>query len=187
MVMFCEHSSELCIRVGRQGSVHSDFYRWSVLLVLGCRKNTFIDLSPFSVYLCNIPRLTLDARFRAIEMLQGGATQADVANQFGVHRHTVQSLWTRYQVMGLAHDRSGSGRPGASSQRQDVYIRGVHLRNHYQSAEATAQIIPGRCRVSGRTVQNRLRAHGIRPHRPCVRPLLLLRHRRARLQWSQNH
>ena len=38
-----------------------------------------------------------------------------------------------------------------------------------------------------RTVRNRLRAHGIRLRRPCVRPLLLLRHRRARLQWSQSH
>ena len=56
------------------------------------KKKTFIDLSPFAGYLCDMPHLTLTARLRAIGMLQGGATRADVANRFGVHRHTVWSL-----------------------------------------------------------------------------------------------
>ena len=63
--------------------------------VLGCQKNTFIDLSPFAAYLCDMPRLTLDACLRAIGELQGCTTQADVANPFGVHRHNTLSRWTR--------------------------------------------------------------------------------------------
>ena len=131
-----------------------------------------------------MPRLLPDARLRAIAKLQGGTTQAD---RFGVHRHTVRSLWTCYQNTGLAHDRRRSGSPRVTSQRQGVHISVLHLRNRYQTAEATAQNIPGLRRVSGRTVRDHLRAHGIRPRRPCVRRLLLPRHRRERLQWSQNH
>ena len=136
---------------------------------------------------CGMPRLTLDVRLRAIGMLQGGVTQGDVANRFGVHRHIVRSLWTRYQDTGLALDRSHSGRPCVTSHRQDIYNRVVHLRNRYQIAEATAGASPD-CAVSvGQTVRNHLHGHGIRCGTPWVRPLLLPRHRRAWLPWSQNH
>ena len=84
--------STLCTCVGRQGVFYSDFYRWRVLLVLGRQKNTSIYSSPFATYLCDMPRLPLDARFRVIGMLSGGATQDDAANRFGVHRHTVRSV-----------------------------------------------------------------------------------------------
>ena len=120
-------------------------------------------------------------------MLYGGATQADVADRFGLHRHTPRSRWTCYQDTGLAYDRLRSGRPRVTSQRQDAYIRVVHFRNRYETAGATAQTIPRLHRISGRTVRNRWRAHNIRPCRPCVWPLLLPRHHRARLQWLQNH
>lgn len=134
-----------------------------------------------------MPRLSLDARLRAIGMLEGGATQAAVAVRFGVHRNTVRTLWTRYRDTGVARDRPRSGRPRVTSQRQDGYIRVMHLRNRFQTGEATARTIPGLRRISGRTVRNRLRDYGIRPRRPCVRPLLQPRHRQARLQWSRNH
>ena len=127
-----------------------------------------------------MPRLILDTLWRAIGMLHRGATHADVANQFGVHRHIVQTMWTRYQYTGLAHDRPRYGRPRVTSQSQDVCIRVVHLRNGYQTAEATARTIPGLHRIRGETVRNCPRAYGICPRRPCVRSLLLSRQRRAR-------
>ena len=68
---------------------------------------------------------------------------------------------------------------GQVRHRQGVYIRVVRLHNRYQTAEATAQTIPALRRISGRTVRNRLNEHGIHPCRPCVRPLLLPRHRMA--------
>ena len=69
---FCENHvrSTLSNRVGRQGDVHSELYRWSIQLVLECQKNIFIDFSQIAAYLCDMPRLTLDARLRAIGMLQ---------------------------------------------------------------------------------------------------------------------
>ena len=107
--------STLCTRVSRHRGVHSYFNRRRVLMVWGCQKDTLIHLSPFAAYLCDMPRLTLGARLRAIGMLQGSTIQADLAN-----RHTVSSLWTHYQDTGLSHDQPRSGPPRVTSQRQDV-------------------------------------------------------------------
>ena len=127
--------STLCTRVSRHRGVHSYFNRRRVLMVWGCQKDTLIHLSPFAAYLCDMPRLTLGARLRAIGMLQGSAIQADLAN-----RHTVSSLWTHYQDTGLSHDQPRSGRPRVTSQRQDVYIRScICAIYRYQTRTASYQ------------------------------------------------
>ena len=54
-------------------------------------------------------------------------------------------------------------------------------------ASVTARTIPGLRRIHPRTVRNRLREHHIRLRRPCVRTLLLPRHRVERLRWSRAH
>ena len=120
-------------------------------------------------------------------MIQAGTTQCDVALRFGVHRDTISSLWRRFQTTGSGSDRPRSGRPRVTSQGQDQYIRVTHLRNRFQTASVTARTIPGLRRIHPRTVRNRLRQHHIRPRRPCVRMVLLPRHRAKRLRWSRAH
>ena len=63
----------------------------------------------------------------------------------------------------------------------------THLRNRFQTASVTARTIPGLRRIHPRTVRNRLPEHYIHPRRPCVRTLLLPRHRAERLRWSRAH
>ena len=132
-----------------------------------------------------MPRLGTDARHRAIGMIQAGTPQRDVALQFGVHRNTISSLWRRFQTTGSGSDRPRSGRPHVTSQMQDQYIRVTHLRNRFQRASVTARTILGLHHIHPRTVRNRLLEHHIRPRRPCVRTLLLPRHRSERLRWSR--
>ena len=50
-----------------------------------------------------------------------------------------------------------------------------------------ARRIPGLRRISPRTVHNRLRARGIRPRRPAIRPVLQPRHRVTRCTWCRKH
>ena len=57
----------------------------------------------------------------------------------------------------------------------------------FQTARVTTRTIPGLCRIHPRTVRNRLREHHIRPRWPCVRTLLLPRHRAECLRWSRAH
>ena len=134
-----------------------------------------------------MPRLGTDARHRAIGMIQAGTPQRDVALRFGVHWNTISSLWRRFQTTGSGSERPRSGRPRVTSQRQDQYIRVMHLCNRFQTAGVTARTIPWLRRIHPRTVRNRSLEHHIRPRRPCVRTLLLPRHCAERLRWSRAH
>ena len=135
----------------------------------------------------SMPRLGTDVCHRAIGMIQAGTPQRDIALRFGVHRDTISSLWWRFQTTGSGRDRPRPGRPLVTSQRQDQYIKVTHLRNRLQAASVTARTISGLRRIHPRTVRNRLREHHIRRRRPCVRTLLLTRHRAESLRWSRAH
>ena len=120
-------------------------------------------------------------------MIQAGTPQRDVALRFGVHRNIINSLWRRFQTTRNGSDRPRSGRPRVTSQRQDQYIRVMHLHNRFQMASVTVRTIPGLRRIHPRTVRNRLHEHYIRPRRPCVRTPLLPLHHAERLRWSRAH
>ena len=134
-----------------------------------------------------MPRLYENKRIRAIGMLQAGLAQNVVARPFGCHRNTILSLWRRFRQSGNTRDRRRSGRSRGTSRRQDNHIRLVPLRNRFQTSRLTARSIPGLRPISARTVCNRLREHNIRPTRPAIRPILLPRHRVARLTWCRRY
>ena len=147
----------------------------------------------------SMPRLGTDARHRAIGMIQAGTPQLAPGNPT-LHPSVIllsglvytvtplrSSLWRCFQTTGSGSDRPRPGRPRVTSQRQDQYIRVTHLRNRFQMASVTARTIPGLRRIRPRTVHNRLREHHIRLRRPCVRTLLLPRHRAERRRWSRAH
>ena len=134
-----------------------------------------------------MPGLNETGRWRAVGMTEAGVHHTDVARQFGVHRNTEDALWRRYQQFGTTRDRPRSGRPRVRSNRQDMYIRVVHLRDRLRAATLTARSIPGLRRISPRTVRNRLHARGIQLRRPAIRPVLQQRHRVARFTWCRRH
>ena len=126
-------------------------------------------------------------RWRAVGMIEVGVRDIDITRQFGVHRNTVDTLWRGYQQFGTNGDRSRSGRPRVTSNRQDTYIRVVHLRERLRNSTLTARNIPDLRRISPRTVRNRLRERGIRPRPPARRPVLQQRDRVARFAWCRQH
>ena len=134
-----------------------------------------------------MPRLRQDERERAIGMLRAGMPQTDVANQFNVSRMTIYRLLVRLRDTGTTSDRRRSGRPRATTLRQDRQIRLIHLRNRFVTAVNTARRMPGRFnnRISDQTVRNRLRQCGLRARRPLKGAILKRRHRIARLQWCR--
>ena len=134
-----------------------------------------------------MPRLDENQRLRAIGMLQAGLAQNVVARHFDCHRNTILSLWRRLRQSGNTRNHRRSGRPRVTSRRQDNHIRLVHLRNRFQTSNLTARSIPGLRPISSRTVRNRLREHNIRPRLPSIRPILLPRHRAARLTWCRRY
>ena len=139
------------------------------------------------VYTQNImPRLSLAGRHQAIEMLQAGMSQGEVAAHFQCHRNTISALlrWQREQTD--VSDRPRSGRR-LSTARQDRWIHLSHIRNRCLTATDTARLMPGNRGIHPITIRRRLREIGLRPCRPAIRRILTQRHRHARLQWCRTH
>jgi hypothetical protein len=134
-----------------------------------------------------MPRLDKNQCLRAIGMLQAGLAQNVVARHFGCHRNTILSLWRRFRQYGNTRNHRRPGSPRVTSRRQDNHTRLVHLRNRFQTSNLTTRSIPGIRPIISRTVGNSIRKHNIRPRRPAIRPMLLPRHRAARLTWCRRY
>ena len=134
-------------------------------------------------------RPSIEQRARAIGMVQAGADQNVVARHLGVHKSTISRLVQKFRQTNTVNDRPRSGRPRATTLRQDRTIRLMHLRNRFKTATRTAMEIPGRNRptVSRDTVLRRLRSFGIRCRRPYVGVPLSAAHRRRRLALANHH
>ena len=99
-------------------------------------------------------------------------------------------LVERFNTTNAVHDRSRSGRPRATTARQDRYFCNLTLRDR----RVTARSLQSELRtavgvnVSDQTIRNRLRENNLRSRRPAVRtPLKSVRHRRARRDWCRQH
>ena len=95
--------------------------------------------------------------------------------------HKTQSLFSRFRQCGNTKDRQRSGCSRVTSLQQDNHIRLVYLRDRLQTSNLTARSIPGLRPNSSRTIRNIFCERHIRPRRPAIRPIVLPRHRAARL------
>ena len=59
----------------------------------------------------------------AVQLLEEGVRQVEVARRFGISQSVVSRLWQRYQQTGQYHVRQRSGRPRVLTARQDQYLR----------------------------------------------------------------
>ena len=71
---------------------------------------------------------------RAVQLLEDGVRQVEVARRFAISHSVVSRLWQRYQQTGRYHVRQRSGRPRALTARQDQYLRLSARRNRMDSA-----------------------------------------------------
>ena len=119
------------------------------------------------------PSLSSNERACALGMLQSGLSTRRVAAIFGVAYSAMSRLMIRFNATNSVSvkDRRRSGRPIATTHRQDNLIRTLTLRNR----TITARALQGQLRtaagvtVSDQTIRNRLHAAGLRAKRPVVR------------------
>ena len=132
-----------------------------------------------------MPQLTVDERRIVIGLLRAKLSAREVGRRLNCSHVAVLRLARRYRLTNSTVDLPRPGRPRATTQRQDRFIRRLHLRNPFQPAAQTLALLLGRVRVSERTVRRRLVAAGLAARRPYVGPVLNANHRQRRLQWAQ--
>ncbi|GFX99245.1 transposable element Tcb2 transposase [Trichonephila clavipes] len=133
--------------------------------------------------------LTDSEAWRVVGRLEGGQTQAKVAQANGVSQSVISRIWNRFLETGSAGRRPGQGRRRATTPNEDGYLvltaqrhrsmNATLLQQHLRSATGTT--------VSTQTVRNRLHGVGLYARRPIVCVRLTSRHRRDRREWAPEH
>ncbi|GFV80402.1 transposable element Tcb2 transposase [Trichonephila clavipes] len=107
--------------------------------------------------------LTDSEAWRVVGRLEGGQTQAEVAQAIGVSQSGIYRIWNRFLVTGSAGRRLGQGRRRTTTPNEDLYLvltarrhrnmNATLLQQHLRSATGTT--------VSTQTVRNRLHGVGV--------------------------
>ena len=128
-------------------------------------------------------RLTEAQRWQIIGMHSTGMSFKAIGRQLGCHYTVISRLVREHQQTNHVQDHTRSGRPRVTSQREDrALLRLVGRQPYATSTALKRQWLPYR-HISTKTVQNRLKVHGLRARRIIKRPFLTDRHKGLRLDW----
>ena len=124
----------------------------------------------------------------AVNMIEAGLSQADVARHFDVSRSVISRLWRRYEQFGNVAERH-EGRQRATTPRQDRYVVALARRNVHITARELCGALANihNINVCDQTLRNRLHEGGLRSRRPLRVPMLRHGNRGLRLRWAQQH
>ncbi|GFV70463.1 transposable element Tcb2 transposase [Trichonephila clavipes] len=133
--------------------------------------------------------LTDSVAWRVVGSLEGGQTQAEVANAIGVSQSVISRIWNRFLETGSAGRRPGQGRRRATTHNEDRYflltarkhrnMNATLLQQHLLSATGST--------FSIQIIRNRLYGLGLYAGRPIVCVRLTSRHRCDRREWATEH
>ncbi|GFW20098.1 transposable element Tcb2 transposase [Trichonephila clavipes] len=125
--------------------------------------------------------LTDSEAWRAVGRLEGGQTQAEVAQAFGVSQSVISRIWNHFLEIESAGRRPGQGRRRATTPNEDRYLELTARRHRNMNATLQQQLrsVTGTT-VSTQTVRNRLHGVGLHARRPLVCVRLTSGHRRDR-------
>ncbi|GFX17186.1 transposable element Tcb2 transposase [Trichonephila clavipes] len=114
--------------------------------------------------------LTDSQAWRVVGRLEGGQTQAEVAQAIGVSQSVISRIWNRFLETESAGRRPGQGRRRATTPNEDRYLvlkarrhqnmNATLLQQHLRSATGTT--------VSTQTIRNRLHGVCLYARRPLV-------------------
>ncbi|GFS96184.1 transposon Tf2-9 polyprotein [Trichonephila clavipes] len=121
--------------------------------------------------------------------LEGGQTQAEVAQAIGVSQSVISRIWNRFLETGSAGRRPGQSRRRATTPSEDRYLVLTARRHRNMNATLLQQGLRSATgtTVSTQTVRNRLHGVGLYARQPMVCVRLTSRHRRDRREWATEH
>lgn len=134
-------------------------------------------------------QITVDEVARAVALVEDGRSVRYAARSIGKPETTVRRAIKRYRETNSYSRRHGSGRPRATSARDDRFVILQSLRDRHSTAiEVAHQLRNVRgTAVNPQTVRRRLVEYGLRARRPVLVPQLSLLHRQRRLEFARVH
>ncbi|GFW29082.1 transposable element Tcb2 transposase [Trichonephila clavipes] len=126
--------------------------------------------------------LTDSKAWRVVGRLEGGQTQAEVAQAIGVSQSVISRFWNCFLKTGSADQRPVQGRRRATTPNEDRYLVLTARRHRNMNATLLQQHLRSATgiTVSTQNVRNRLHGVGLYPRRLMVCVRLTSRHRRDR-------
>lgn len=125
-----------------------------------------------------------DLKEKVISSLEAGRRQAHVAREFNLARHFV-SVWNKHKInRETLETQKRSGRPRKTNAREDItIIRAVKLDPKRTSIDITHEITGKNLHFS--TVKRRLLHAGLYERRPCKKPFISMKNRKARMRFAK--
>ncbi|GFY32207.1 transposable element Tcb2 transposase [Trichonephila clavipes] len=112
--------------------------------------------------------LTDSEAWRVVGRLEGGQTQAEVAQAVGVSQSVISSIWNRFLETGSASRRPGQGLRRATTPNEDLCLMLMARRHRNMNATLLQQHLRSDTgtTVSTQTVRNQVHGVGLYAHRP---------------------
>ena len=134
-------------------------------------------------------QLTKEDRQTIITLKSVGLSFREIAKKAKVSVSTVSYTIKRHLETGGNSDRKRSGRPKATTESEDKFLRVNSLRDRRLTGQQLqAQLNTGRSKqVSVSTVKRRLRAAGLTGRVAVRKPLLRWQNKKKRLAWAMKH
>ncbi|GFV25103.1 transposable element Tcb2 transposase [Trichonephila clavipes] len=118
-----------------------------------------------------LSHLTNSEAWRVVCRLEGGQTQAEIAQAIGVSQSVISRIWSRFLETGSASRRPRQGRRRATTPNEDRYLVLTARRHRNMNATLLQQFLRPATgtTVSTQTVQNRLHGVVLHARRPMSR------------------
>ncbi|GFW85310.1 transposable element Tcb2 transposase [Trichonephila clavipes] len=112
--------------------------------------------------------LTDSEAWRVVGTLEGGLTQAEVAQAIGVSQRMISRIWNRFLETGSAGRRPGQGRRCETTPNENRYLVSTPRRHRNMNANLLQQHLRSATgtTVSTQTVRNRLHGVGLYARQP---------------------
>ena len=127
-------------------------------------------------------------KWQIIGMSRCGRSHREIATQLSVSKTCVTNTIKKFHEEGAVSDKPRSGRPRATSVRDDRLIARISKANRKASLPVIKREFEDSTQkqVSTMTVSLRLRECGLASHIPLKKPLLNNTHKRKRKIWCRN-
>ena len=136
-----------------------------------------------------MPRISLESRGKIIALAEEGYSQRVIADRVCCSQKSVSLILKKKKECGSVDDRKITGRPRATTRRQDRTIVRKSKSNRFKTApqirsEMRSQYSVG---ASVSTIQRRLREAGLYGCKARKKPRLTPAHKKARLAFACQH